>query len=330
MQENNSTPNRAAGGFARAEKLSKEELSESGRNAALARWGGRPLKAIHKGNFIDQFGIDVECYVLDDASRTAVISQRGMGKALGMASSSGSSGQAFPRFLASKLMSDFGGAELGEKFAQPLKFEWASPGVERPPGIIHGFDVTLLVDVCNAIIAAEAKGRLGERYAGVARQAHIINGACAKSGIKILVYALAGYNPTAEEVINAFKSYVQEEAKKYEKEFPDELYEQWQRLYDLKMPERGKPWQFKHLTVNHIYYPLAKSNGKLLTLLRGMKAAGGKQSDKLFQFLNEVGARALRMHMGRILEICETSPSKAAYEKRIEDRFGNGQLDLFR
>jgi hypothetical protein len=37
-------------------------------------------------------------------------------------------------------------------------------------------------------------------------------------------YTLAGYNPTADEVITAFKLYVQEEAKKYEPEFPNELY----------------------------------------------------------------------------------------------------------
>jgi hypothetical protein len=34
-----------------------------------------------------------------------------------------------------------------------------------------------------------------------------------------LAYALAGYNPIAEEVIAAFKLYVQEEARDYEKEF---------------------------------------------------------------------------------------------------------------
>ncbi len=67
--------------------------------------------------------------------------------------------------------------------------------------------VTLLIDVCKAVIQAEVKGKLaGERYAKIARQAHIIVSASAKAGIKGLVYALAGYNPTAEEVIAAFKT----------------------------------------------------------------------------------------------------------------------------
>jgi len=59
--------------------------------------------------------------------------------------------------------------------------------------------VTLLIDLCNAIIAAEAAGTLSKRYVRIARQAHVIVGASAKSGIQGLVYRLAGYNPTAED-----------------------------------------------------------------------------------------------------------------------------------
>lgn len=113
----------------------------------------------------------------------------------------------------------------------------------------------------------------------------------AKAGIKGLVYALSGYDATREEVIAAFKAYVQEAAKKYEKEFPNELYDQWYRLYEIPVPERVKPWNFKHLTIKHIYYPLAKSNGKIYELVKANKATGGDRQKKLFQFLNAVGAR---------------------------------------
>jgi hypothetical protein len=80
-------------------------------------------------------------------------------------------------------------------------------------------------------------------------QARIITSASAKNGIRQLVYALAGYNPTAEEVIAAFKLYVREEARDYEKEFPDQLYAEWYRLYKLPKPQKNKPWKFKHLTI---------------------------------------------------------------------------------
>ncbi len=310
------------GGKARAEALSDEQRKGIAAKAAAARWAAtRQLRAIHKGSFKEEFGSDVECYVLDDPQKTAVISQSGMGKALGLSPR----GNAFPRFLASRAMSEIVGAELRDKLAQPIKFQWSTSGAQQPSTMVHGFDATLLIEVCQAILLAEPKLTGQQRH--VAMQARIILSASAKSGIKGLVYALAGYNPTAQEVIAAFKMYVQEEAKKYEKEFPPELYLQWHRLYDIPVPTRGKPWNFKHLTVRHVYYPLAQSNGKILDLIRALKAKDGDGKKKLFQFLSELGARALRIHLGRILEMAESSSDKFAYERRIAVRFG-GQQEL--
>jgi hypothetical protein len=194
---------------------------------------------------------------------------------------------------------------------------------------VNGFDVNVLIDLCQAIVQAEATGNRGERFNRVARQAHIIIGASAKLGITNLVYALAGYSPTVAEVIAAFKLYVQEEAKKYEKEFPNELYEEWYRLYEIPVLKNGKPWEFKHLTVKHIYYPLAKSNGKILELVKALKSKGGDGKKKLFQFLSEVGARALRMHLGRVLEMAESSKTRDEYEFKVNDRFGDQKALAF-
>ncbi|HXC36853.1 MAG TPA: P63C domain-containing protein [Candidatus Acidoferrales bacterium] len=311
------------GGKARAEALSNEQKSDIARKAAAARWSDKPVEASHKGNFLNEFGIDIDCYVLNDSQKTAVISQRGMGRALGLSAG----GSRLPMFLATKAIKPLVGAELEEKLSKPLIFQWAGGGREQPPGAIYGFDVTLLIDICRIIIQAEAGGKLGKRHAHIRKQAHVILNASAKSGIKQLVYALAGYNPTTQEVISAFKAFVMEEARKYEKEFPPDLYEQWQRLYQLSIPQNGKPWNFKHLTVKHVYFPLAKSNGRILQLIKALKSKGGDRNKKLFQFLSELGTRALRMHMGRVLEMAESSQSPYEYERKIAQRFG-GQQEL--
>jgi hypothetical protein len=313
------------GGARRAEVLPPERRAEIARQGALKRWGEKPIKALHKGSFQERFGTDVDCYVLDDTTKTAVISQRGMGAALGLSLR----GNAFPRFLATKSIADVAGAELREKLENPLKFQWGTGGAEQPPATIHGFDAALLIDFCNALIAAEHSGTLSSRHHKIAQQAHIIVGAAAKNGIRDLVYALAGYSPTADEVISAFKLYVQEEARKYEPEFPPELYTAWYRLYKIPEPERGRPWHFKYLTVNHVYYPLAQSSGKIFELLKAHKARGGDRAKKLFQFLNIIGARALGRHLGRVLEMAESSSNKSEYEDKIARRFGfEQQLEL--
>jgi hypothetical protein len=313
------TAGASKGGLARAENLSPVARSEIARAAAAARWGKLP-RATHVGNFQEKFGIDVECYVLGDLEKTAVISQTGMARVLGLSPR----GNSFPSFINSRAMANFVGGDLRQKIENPVRFQWGSGGGGAPPMTIHGFDTSVLIDICNAIIAAEAEGALkASRYAKIIQQAHIIVGASAKSGIRHLVYALAGYNPSTEEVIAAFRLYVQEEAKKYEPEFPNELYMQWHRLYQIPVPERGKPWHFKHLTVRHIYHPLAKSSGNLLKLLKALQSADGGRKKKLFQFLNEVGARALRMHLGRVLEMAESAPDAATYEYKIRERFGD-------
>lgn len=316
---------KVAGGKARAAALTPERKKEIAAKAAAARWGEKPLQATHKGNFEKDFAIDVDCYVLNDATKTAVISQRGMGQAMGLAEGGG----AIRRFLSSNTMTNFVGAEILEKLENPVKFQYRPAATENLVSEAHGYDVTLLIDICKAIVEAEAAGRLTDRQLPMARQAHIILGASAKAGIKGLVYALSGYDATREEVIQAFKLYVRDEAREYEKEFPSQLYEEWYRLYKLPKPERNKPWKFMHLTNDHVYKSLANSSGKVLDLTRQKREDSGGRHKKLHQFLSEVGVKALRTQLGQLLGIARVSKDSAEYEAFINRLFGT-QQDLFK
>jgi hypothetical protein len=79
--------------------------------------------------------------------------------------------------------------------------------------------------------------------------------------------------------------------------------------------------------VRHVYYPSTKSNGRILELLWAIKAKDGDRTKKLFQFLNVIGARALRIQLGRVLEMAESSSAKFTCENKIAERFG-GQKEL--
>jgi hypothetical protein len=72
---------------------------------------------------------------------------------------------------------------------------------------------------------------------------------------------------------------------------------------------------------------LTKSNGKILELLKAIRSKDGDRRKKLFQFLNEIGARAWRIQLGRVLEMAKSSTDKFAYERKITERFG-GQTEL--
>lgn len=322
MADTNKITGQQKGGIARAESLSSERKKEIAQAGALARWGAR---ATHKGNFSAEFGIDVDCYVLDDLNKTAVISKRGMATAIGLSSR----GNAFPRFVKGKAIAPFVGAELIAKIEKPLKFKWRASGAQQLPGEIHGYDVTLLIDICKAITDADNEERLQSRHKEVVKQARIILNASAKSGIKGLVYALAGYDATRQEIIDAFKLYVRQEAREYEKEFPDQLYAEWYRLYELPKPRKNKPWKFKHLTIEHVYEPLANSCGKIYELTQAMRADSEERWKKLHQFLSEAGVKALRTQLGQTLGIARISDTKEEYEANIEKAF-SPQEELFR
>ena len=86
-------------------------------------------------------------------------------------------GGAIQAFVRSKVMADFVGSEIRKKLENPLKFQVRPVASENLVSIAYGYDVALLIDICKAIVAAEAAGSLTSRQASAAAQAHTILGA---------------------------------------------------------------------------------------------------------------------------------------------------------
>jgi hypothetical protein len=79
---------------------------------------------------------------------------------------------------------------------------------------------------------------------------------------------------------------------------------------------------FKYLRFGTSITGSPKAAAKLYELSKALKAKDGDRAKKLFQFLNEIGARALRIQLGRVREMAESSADQRAYEKKIVERFG--------
>jgi len=144
-------------------------------------------------SFKETFGIDVDCYVLDDPQKTALSASAGWVK---------HSDYLAPATLL-RVPFHEGDVEyrrsgIDREIRKSVKFQYGTAEQKHLLRLFMG-TMRLLIDVSNAIIAAESDGVLPERYAKVAKQAHIILGASAKNGIKQLVYALAGYNPAPKK-----------------------------------------------------------------------------------------------------------------------------------
>lgn len=85
-----------------------------------------------------------------------------MALALGLSSR----GNAFPRFIAGKGIAAHVGAEMLKKIENPIKFQWGSGGADQPPAVINGYDVTLLIDVCKVILAADSESPFSNKQSG--------------------------------------------------------------------------------------------------------------------------------------------------------------------
>lgn len=324
-EESKDESGKSKGGIARAKSLTSEQRKDIAKKAAAARWKDKPLKATHKGNFKDYFGVNAECYILDDQTKTPVVTKTGLARLLGI----GDLARDIDRLLESPYMREFGDPELRAKMGKAYNFQYS--GQSKNISNAHGYDITTIVDIGKALIDARNAGALPESRAESAETAQKIINASAKSGIRGLAYAVAGYEPEAQEVIEAFKIHVQEEARAWSKVFPDELYYEWYRLYGLKKPEKGgHPIAFRWFTERHIYEPLAKSKGVVFELAKQSREENGSRSDKIHQFLSEIGDKALRHHIGKVSGMASMSESKEQYEdglKRVFGEINTGKMD---
>jgi len=283
-------------------------------------------KATHTANMMEIFGVDVDCYVLDEsAGRIRVIGQRGMTAALEI-KGAGSTG--FMRAMNSKALSGHIGPELRDKIEQPIDFIALKTGPAKgyisTPG--KGYKATLLIDVCKAILAADQAGSLAQNQKGLTTQAAIIINASAKFGIDNLIDRLTGFNDTREHYIQAFKIYVRDEAAEYQKQFNREFYEVCYKIYGLEWQEgKNHPQFFAYLTRNYIYAPLADSNGAILEnldkknpIVKKPDGKGGYRRYKLHQFLEEVGIAALQNQIGQYIAVGLLSKNKQDFKRNFE------------
>lgn len=309
------------GGIARAKALTKTERSDIARRAAEARWSlpedrGKLPEARSQG--VLRIGdVEIDCYVLRDGRR--LISKRAMAKAIGLKSDGGN---AFLKTLSGKTIGSAIPEKLWEKINKPVVFK---PLVGDPA---HGFEATLLIEVCDALI--DAKERLAPSQKFIARQAEIIIRSAAKIGIIALIDEATGFieDKRKEEYRELWQGYIRAEYRKWESEFPDALFNMFYDVYGLRRinPNTSKhPKFFSKLLRKYIYQPLANSHGAILESLdekNPVVYANGGRRFKLFQFLSdEIGMPALRAHIWQTVGIGRTSRTKIQFERNFYTAF---------
>jgi len=249
--------------------------------SVIGKTPAQDIYATHTGELM--LGrVGVPCHVLADGTR--VFSGRGMQNSLGFSKSS--SGLALGQFIESKLVK-YLDADAYFKLKNPLSFKRVGSGGSAPE--TYGFDATVLIDICDAIIEANKRGKLTDSQKGYAEFAEAIIRSVAKVGILALVDEATGYQYDREHdaLQKILDKFLTDESRKWSKTFPDEF---WFKLvktkgYDSYMALK-RPAFVGHWVNDIVYSRLAPGIKSKLKELNP-RAPSGNRTVKHHQLLTE-------------------------------------------
>lgn len=320
------------GGLARAQKLSPKRRSDIARAAAFARYdlpsGGELPEADYQGK-LPLGAVELECYVLNDGRR--LFHKRGLAKALLLKSTGGN---AFMKTISRKGLGSAVPDQLWGKIENPIVFK----PMNGDPA--HGYEATVLIDICDAIWEANKQGKLTPRQAFLAMQAEVILRSAAKVGIVALIDEATGYirDKRKAEYRELFQEFIRNEFGQWKQEFPEAFFDMIYRLYNLRRsPGNRHPQFFGKFIRKYIYAPLANSNGAILEMLEEKNPvvySNGGRRYKMFQYLSDViGLPAFRAHLWQVVGIGNATRSKEGFDRGFKLAFPQaapmGQRDLF-
>lgn len=246
--------------------------------------------------------LSIPCYVLEDGTR--VFSGRGIQKILG---STATSGKWLEKFVNSDEISPYlavkktGILSVLDKLSNPIKFYRNSAGGSQSE--TYGYEVTLLIDICDAIISSSETGKFNDK--SIIKNANIIIRAVAKVGIIALVDEATGYDKekkrAKDELQKFLKQFLSDEASKWVKTFEDSFFEM---IYKM----RGWNWNMTNKRpgvvgqwINNIVYERIAPLTLSTLNEKNPKNEKGYRKDKHHQFFTEdIGKPKLKEYLASV------------------------------
>jgi hypothetical protein len=290
------------GGKARMRSLTPEQRSEAARLAAQARW---VLPKELNGGALKVGELELPCFVVDGggAAPLRLLSQAGLLAALKMKKGSNprQGGDRLSNFMAGKLIKPFVSAELASTIQTPIRFRLKN-GVEA-----HGYQATVLPDICRAVIELERTGAIQEQQRHIAERAWILYDAFARVGIIALVDEATGYQAdrARDELAKILEAFIAKELQPWVSTFPADYYKEMFRLRGWAFPPKehptSRPPLVGKLTNSIVYDRLAP--GVLDALRRDTpRDEKGRLKSKLHQRLTpDKGHPKLKEHL---IQVC--------------------------
>jgi hypothetical protein len=299
---------RAAGGHARAKKLSAEQRKQIAARAAARRWGNLPAlrEAISREGNLRIAGQELQCYVLDDETR--VLSRASFVRAMGRTGKV-KGGRRFdaefqtPVFLTADNLKPFWPNGLAEN-SIPIPFTYG--GQE-----MIGYRAELLPDVCDVFQDAERAGKLHKNQIHIAEACRVLSRGLTRVGIIGLVDEATGYQRerAANALAEILEAFIAKELRPWIRTFPDEFYEHLFRLRGLEFPQDTvkRPQYFGHLTNDIVYRRLAPGVLQELQRVIPKTPSGRRRHPFTRKLTEEIGHPRLREHLSNVVTVMKLS-----------------------
>jgi hypothetical protein len=286
--------------------------------------------AKHKGFLRIVEDAPIRCFVLDDETR--VVSGRALTQAIGMKGRA----EGALRIINHRALAPFVNDELRFQIEHPILFTGFSPKADQ---MGSGYEATVLVNVCDAILKADDAGALKtEQEKRYARYCSMLTRAFAKVGIIALVDEVTGYqaervkkDKTALQRILAL--YIAPELLPWAQRFPPEFYEELFRLREWQYQPISvkRPRIVGKLTCQLVYEKLPPG---VLEELRQKNPAGedGRRKHRHHQFLtDDFGVPHLKYHLIQVIALMRASPNWKTFERLFARAFPAPvhQADMF-
>ncbi len=320
-------------GRARAEKLSSEDRKAIASAGAQARWAkAQPErdnlpKAIYGADErpLRIGDLEIPCYVLDDERRVLTVS--GMQDAMSMARG-GSMVPGLNRyelFISGDRISPHVVADLQQKIRAPIMF------VTPTGGLAYGYEATVLVELCESVLAARAAGALQPQQLKIAQRCEILVRGLARVGIVALVDEVTGFQEVRKRdaLYKILEAYISPDLMPWTRRFPASFYEEMFRLHGWPYdPESVKrPGVVGKFTNQFIYEQLPP--GVLNELRRrNPKDDLGRRRVRHHQYLSDdIGHPHLGGQISATTALMRASENWAMFKRLFDRAFPKNRVD---
>lgn len=286
------TDQHSKAGKARLAKITPEKRKEIASAGAAARWAkADPDRAsLPKATFgaddrpLKIGDLEIPAYVLDDERRVLTIS--GMLSAMSMAQGGSmiAGMNRFELFTTRERIKPYILNELADRIHNPIHF------ITPTGGRAQGYEAEVLVDLCEAVLAARAAGVLQKQQLPIAQSCEIIIRGLARVGIVALVDEVTGFQEVRKRdaLHKILEAYIAPELMSWAKRFPDSFYEEMFRLHgwDYDPESVARPSVVGKFTNTYVYEQLPPG---VIDELRSAnpKDEQGRRKNRHHQFLTD-------------------------------------------